>query len=35
MMSSPDQSNEPSMLDGDDESVSPDSQDIWKDCLYN
>ena len=36
MVPGPDQSNELSMLDGDDRSVSPDSpHDIWKDCLYN
>ena len=35
MESGPDQSNELSMLNGDDDSVSPDSQDIWKDWLYN
>ena len=35
MASSPDQSNELSVLDGDDGNVSPDSQNNSRDWLYN
>ena len=36
MVHGPDQSDELSVLDGDDGSVSPDfPQNIWKDWLYN